>query len=224
MLSALEIVLGIDNLIFIAILSQHLPKTYAKKARYIGLGLAFIIRVIMLFSASWLMKMTEPVIIGLSVKDLLLIAGGLFLIVKSGKEIKSDIKGEHSDKRVNPAGSFRSAVLQIAFVDFIFSFDSIITAVGLTQNIPVIIAAVIVSMIVMLFASGKLADFLEKYSRIKMIGIGFIFLIGVFLITEGLGLHIQKEYLYFALVFTTLVEILNIQKEKVQKRQLESKH
>lgn len=212
-LSLLEIVLGIDNLIFIALVVQKLPKKYSKSARIIGLALALGIRVVMLMGASWIMTLTKPIFnlfIGISVKDLLLILGGLFLVIKGGMEIKADLGSRKEDaKTVKAAKNFVGAILQIAFIDFVFSFDSIITAVGITTNIPVIVAAVTVSMLVMLVASGYLADFLNKYPEFKILGIGFIILIGIILLAEGFHQHIPREYIYFALVFSTVVEILN---------------
>lgn len=211
-LSLLEIVLGIDNLIFIALVVARLPKKYSRSARLIGLSLALIIRVVMLLGAKWIMGLVAPVItviIPLSFKDLLLIAGGLFLIIKGGHEIKVDLQGKQSNKKVKGASNFSGAIMQIMFVDFVFSFDSIITAIGMTTNIPVIVAAVVVSMIVMLVASGYLAEFLDKYPGFKILGITFIILVGLVLLAEGIHLHIPRNYIYFALAFSTLVEILN---------------
>ncbi len=216
-LSLLEIVLGIDNLIFIALVISRLPKKYNRSARIIGLSLALIIRVIMLLGAKWVMGLVEPVttlIIPLSFKDLLLVVGGLFLIIKGGHEIQVDLSNKkppkNEKKQIKAAASFGNAIAQIVFVDFVFSFDSIITAIGMTTNIPVIVAAVVVSMIVMLVASGYLSAFLEKYPGFKILGIAFIILIGVVLLAEGVHQHIPRQYTYFALVFSTIVEIFNI--------------
>jgi len=211
-LSLLEIVLGIDNLIFIALVVSRLPQKYSRSARLIGLSLALIIRVVMLLGAKWIMGLTEPIftfIIPLSFKDLLLAVGGLFLIVKGGMEIKADLTGKENAKTIKTAASFPAAIMQIVFIDFVFSFDSIITAIGMTTNIPVIVAAVVVSMIVMLVASGGLAKFLDTYPGFKILGIAFIILVGIVLLAEGVHLHIPRNYIYFALAFSTIVEIIN---------------
>lgn len=215
-LTALEIVLGIDNLIFIALVVSKLPAEYSRTARFIGLGLALIIRVLMLMGVKWIMSLTEPLftfIIAISFKDLLLLSGGLFLLIKGGMEIHSDLTGEKNMKTVKSAKNFPSAIMQIVFIDFVFSFDSIITAIGMTtnipNNIPIIVVAVVISMIVMLVASGGLAKFLDTYPGFKMLGIMFIMLIGVVLVSAGIHHEINKNYIYAALVFSTLVEIVN---------------
>lgn len=208
-LSLLEIVLGIDNLIFISLVVGHLDGKHRKPARFIGLGLAFGIRVIMLLGAKWIMGLTEPVISAYSFKDILLILGGLFLIIKSSMEIRSDLTGIKKDKNLKPIKGFTNAIAQIVFVDFIFSFDSIITAIGITTNIPIIVAAVAISMVVMLIASGYLSAFLDKYPNFEMLGIGFIVLVGIILLAEGFHQHIDREYIYFAFAFSITIEILN---------------
>lgn len=226
-LSLLEIVLGIDNLIFIALVVQHLPQRFRRSARLIGLSLALIIRIVMLMAVSWIMSLTKPVftiLIDFSIKDILLLVGGMFLIIKGGMEIYSDLRVQKESKEVKAAQNFLGAIAQIAFIDFIFSFDSIITAVGVTGNITgvvdimgwemkinilIITAAVVVSMIVMLLTSGYLAEFLAKYPSFKVMGIAFIILIGILLVVEGFHGHIDREYIYFALVFSIGVEILN---------------
>ncbi|MES2677275.1 MAG: TerC family protein [Pseudomonadota bacterium] len=217
-LSFLEIILGIDNLVFIAIVVSSLPKSYRNKARYIGISLALVMRVIMLFALSWVMSMTKPLFtvfeIDFSFKNLLLIAGGLFLISKSGMEIYRDIKHIEADpsqtKKIIIKESFSAAVMQIVVVDFVFSFDSIITAIGMTTNIPVIVAAVVVAMTVMLFASDKISKILSTYPSLKIMALAFIFMIGVILLADGLHLEVSKAYLYFALFFSIAVESLNI--------------
>ena len=214
-LSFLEIILGIDNLIFIALVVSKLPVQYRKSARAFGLILAFIIRVIMLFTLSWVMTLTEPLFfigsLPFSFKSLLLILGGLFLIGKSGLEIYSDVAcKEHKPKEIKVAHSLFAAIAQITLIDFVFSFDSIITAVGMTNNIPVIVGAVVVSMIVMFLASEKISYFLANYPSLKIVALAFIFMIGVILVSDGLHLKISKNYLYFALFFTLTVESLNI--------------
>ena len=215
-LSLLEIILGIDNLVFIAIVVSKLPDRYRNKARYIGIGLALGMRVVMLFALSWVMSMTKPLItvfgLGFSFKNILLISGGLFLILKSGMEIYRDIKHiEHnqSSTKMVVKQSFSAAVMQIVAVDFVFSFDSIITAIGMTTNIPVIVAAVVVAMVVMLLASDKISKILSTYPSLK-IALAFIFMIGVILLADGLHIEVSKGYLYFALFFSIVVESLNI--------------
>ena len=214
-LSLLEIVLGIDNLIFIALVADQLPPQMRFKARAMGLALALIMRVAMLFSLSWIMKLTEPVFaIGMhdvSYKDLLLLAGGLFLIYKAGKEMWADAKGEgHGDHKTTKSyTSLRSAVIQIVIVDFVFSFDSIITAVGLTDQLGVMVAAVVVSMIVMLVASGHISAFLHKFPNFKMLALAFVLAIGVLLVFKSAHIYIPKEYLYFAIIFSIATEIMN---------------
>jgi predicted tellurium resistance membrane protein TerC len=217
-LSFLEIILGIDNLVFIAIVVSNLPQRYRNKARYIGIGLALIMRIIMLCALSWVISMTDPLFtilgLGFSFKNILLIAGGIFLIIKSGLEIYHDVRHIHKESELNTKmiarESFSSAVMQIVAVDFVFSFDSIITAIGMTTNIPVIVAAVVVAMAVMLFASDKISQILIKYPSLKIVALAFIFMIGVILLADGLHIEISKGYLYFSLFFAMAVEYLNI--------------
>jgi len=217
-LSFLEIVLGIDNLVFIAIVVSNLPNHYRNQARYIGISLALVIRIIMLFSLSWVISMTDPLFtifgLGFSCKNLLLIAGGVFLIIKSGLEIYRDVlhieKKVVINKKTIVKHSFSFAIVQIAAIDFVFSFDSIITAIAMTNNIPIIISAVVIAMLVMLFASDKVGNILSKYPSLKIVALAFIFMIGVMLLADGLHLEISKTYLYFSLFFAIAVEYLNI--------------
>jgi predicted tellurium resistance membrane protein TerC len=219
-LSFLEIILGIDNLIFIAIVVHKLPKAMKKTARIFGLSLALIIRVIMLLALSWVMTLTKPLIslsfADISWKSILLICGGLFLIIKSAVEIKNEFQEvEHSHSTNNKENhkqqkSMLMAIAQISLIDFVFSFDSVITAVGMTNNIPLIVAAIIVSMLVMLACSEHISNFLTKYPSLKIIALAFIFLVGAILVADGFSIEINKTYLYFALFFTRGVEILNI--------------
>lgn len=217
-LTFLEIVLGIDNLIFISLAVSKLPVRDRKKARIFGLSLALIIRILMLLALSWVMTLTEPLFYigehGFSFKNFLLILGGLFLIVKSGWEIIGDVffadKQSKEEKKINAAKNMLAAILQITLIDFIFSFDSVITAVGMTSNIPVIVTAVTISMIVMLLASEKISYILHNFPSLKIVALAFIFMIGVILLADGFHLMISKGYLYFALFFTITVESLNI--------------
>lgn len=219
-LTFLEIVLGIDNLIFIAIAVHKLPQRLRRNARIFGLSLAMIIRIMMLFMLSFIMGLTEPVLHSFSWKDILLITGGLFLIVKSGIEIYQDTFSSHAGEdssastKDNVKSSLIKAIVQISLVDFIFSFDSVITAIGITHNvdhnIAIIIIAISISMIVMLMASEHISRFLATYPSLKMIALAFIFMIGVILLFDGLSFEIEKGYLYFALFFTLTIECLNI--------------
>lgn len=214
-LSLLEIVLGIDNLIFISLLVQKIPKSMALKVRSIGLSLALIIRIAMLLSIAWVMSLTNPIFslagTDFSVKDLLLLAGGLFLIAKSTLEMHVDIAGhdEEGQKEVSAKSTFLGAVIQVALIDFVFSFDSVITAVGLTPNTNVIIAAIFVSMVVMLAASGYITYFLKEHPTFKMLALSFILMIGVLLMAEGMHFHIPRGYVYVAFAFSMFVEMLN---------------
>ena len=217
-LTFLEIILGIDNIIFIAIVVHKLPTAYRRKARFIGIGLALIMRVLMLFALSWVLGLTQTLftISGLdfSFNNVLLIVGGLFLIVKSGAEIYSDAFGvkktKEEQKAINVKNSFFGAVIQIALVDLVFSFDSIITAIGITRFVPIIVIAVVISMIVMLVASDYISRTLHKYPSLKIMALAFIFMIGVILLADGIHFEISKGYLYFSLFFAAAIEYLNI--------------
>lgn len=212
-LSALEIVLGIDNLIFIALVADNLPREYRTKARVFGLALALIIRVIMLFSLSWIMQLTEPLFaLGektFSWRDLLLLGGGLFLIYKAVQEMHADLGGVEEKKAMVCKKTLRGAIVQIVLIDLVFSFDSIITAVGMTDNLYVMVSAVVVAMGVMLVASGHISRFLAEYPTFKMLAISFILMIGVVLVAQGMGVKVPKEYIYFAFGFSIFVETLN---------------
>jgi predicted tellurium resistance membrane protein TerC len=223
-LSLLEIVLGIDNLIFIALVCDQLPPHQRLKARLFGLSLALIMRVAMLFSLSWIMKLTEPVFslgaLAISWKDMLLFAGGWFLIYKAGKEMWADARGAgHGDHKTTKSyTSLKAAIIQIVIVDFVFSFDSIITAVGLTDNLGIMVGAVVVSMIVMLVASGHISAFLQKFPNFKMLALAFVLAIGVLLVFKAFHIIIPKEYLYFAIIFSIFTEICNTMAASARKR------
>ena len=212
-LSLLEIVLGIDNLIFITLVADNLPAAQRRKASLYGLSLAFIIRIAMLLGVSWIMTLTNPVFTvmeaPISVKDMLMIAGGGFLIAKSTLEMHADLGGEQEKRDMVAKSTLRGAVIQIALIDFVFSFDSIITAVGLTPNITIIVAAVSVSMAVMLLAAGSISRFLTTYPTFKMLALSFILMIGTLLVAEGLHFHVPKGYIYFAFSFSIFVEGMN---------------
>jgi len=214
-LSFLEIVLGIDNLIFISLCVSGLPKEYAQKARVIGLSLALIMRIGLLFALSWVLSLTEPVISifdkSFSGKDILLIVGGLFLVYKATSSIHEEVTHEAEVTLGKSArNGFFFAIAQIVLIDLIFSLDSVITAVGLTQNIPVIVAAMTVAMVVMLFASNAVSNFIEKYPTMKILALAFIMLVGGFLFAEGCGFEVPKGYIYFAMFFSLGVETVNI--------------
>ena len=218
-LSALEIVLGIDNIVFLAILTNRLPSHQRPLGRKIGLTLALGTRLLLLATLAWIVKLTTPLFIlfdqGFSWRDLILIGGGVFLLAKAVLEIHETVEGGHDDAsgvnkdapKVYPA--FSSIVVQIALIDIIFSLDSVITAVGMADTLWVMVVAVVVAMIIMLVASGPLSDFVSNHPTIKMLALAFLLLIGVFLIADGFGLKIPKGYLYFALGFSVLVEAMN---------------
>lgn len=214
-LTALEIVLGIDNIVIIAIISNALPEHQRDRARVIGLALALITRLLLLFSLSWLASLTAPLfqVFGqpFSGRDLIMLAGGLFLIVKATREIHEAME-EASASADNPrrVGSFRSAIAQIVLLDIVFSFDSVITAVGMANQLWVMSAAVIIAVIVMLVASGPIVRFIHAHPSVKMLALAFVMLIGFALVAEGMEFHVPKGYLYFAMAFSVLVEGLNI--------------
>jgi len=214
-LSALEIVLGIDNIIFISILVSRLPKERQEVARITGLALAMLTRIALLFSIVWLTRLTKPMFEiasqGVSGRDLILFLGGLFLLVKSVIEIHHTMEGAaeaHNKARVY--SSFVLTVVQIALIDIVFSLDSVFTAVGLAQHLPVMVAAIIVAIGVMMWVSGSIAAFIERHPTIKMLALSFLILIGVALIAEAAHFEIPKGYLYFAMAFSVVVEMLNI--------------
>lgn len=213
-LTALEIVLGIDNVVFLALLVNHLPEQQRQKARIIGLALALLMRIALLFSVVWLMSLREPWItlfdLSLSGKDLLMLGGGLFLIAKGTSSIHDEVAGSRAEDYKEFSGGFAITVLQIIVIDFIFSFDSVITAVGLTTNIYVIIAAMTVAMVIMLISSRFVSDFIATHPTLKMLALSFIMMIGVFLVAEGLGFHVPKGYIYFGMAFSLAVESLNM--------------
>ena len=217
-LSLLEIVLGIDNLIFISILSGKLPPEQRDKARKMGLSLALITRILLLCSLSWVMSLSNQLwnvsILGLPLpntgKDLVLAFGGLFLIWKSTKEIHEKVEGHAESTSQLKAPSFASVIVQILLLDIVFSLDSVITAVGMSNQIPVMIAAVVLAMLVMLLFVNQIGAFVEKYPTIKVLALAFLILIGTMLLAEGFQQHISKGYIYFAMAFSIAVEVLNI--------------
>lgn len=221
-LTFLEIVLGIDNIIFISIVAGKLPEKDQKKARMIGLTLALVVRVALLFGISWLIGLTDPIItikeFALSWRDIILLVGGLFLIAKSTSEIHHKVEGhEGTDDSKRKVTSFSSAILQIVLLDIIFSFDSILTAVGLTDKIILMVIAVIVSIIVMMIFAGKISNFINKHPTLQILALSFLILIGFMLGIESLHFHVPKGYIYFAVFFSLLVEVINIRMRKKTK-------
>jgi predicted tellurium resistance membrane protein TerC len=224
-LTAMETVLGIDNIIFIAILVGRLPADEQNKTRNLGIGLALVIRILLLFSISWIMTLTEPLFTVLgqafSGRDLILFAGGLFLIGKSTFEIHHKVEGDpevhlheaegRADKKKVSAGMM---LIQILILDIVFSLDSVITAVGMASQISIMVAAMIISMVIMLASAGKISSFVEKHPTIKILALSFLILIGVMLVAESMGAHVSKGYIYFAMAFSLTVEMLNIRYRK----------
>ncbi len=218
-LSVLEIVLGIDNVIFISILAGKLPKEQQAKARFVGLALAMITRLLLLLCIAWMAKLTAPLfsVLGnaFSGRDLILIIGGLFLVWKSTHEIHHRLEGaEESHGGGKVKATFSSIIIQIILLDIVFSLDSVITAVGMVDNIPIMMAAVIVAVIFMMFFAGPISGFVEHHPTVKMLALSFLLLIGVTLIADGFGQHISKGYIYFAMGFSVFVEVLNIKMRK----------
>jgi len=213
-LTILEIVLGIDNIIFISIVSGKLPENVQPKARIVGLALAMIMRIILLLSLVWIMKLTTPLFEILSQeisgRDLILIVGGLFLIGKSTFEIHDKLEGEEGSKSAKIYPSFSNVIIQIILLDIVFSLDSVITAVGMVDKIGVMISAVIVAVIFMMIFASPISNFVHKHPTIKILALSFLILIGLSLVTEGFDQHISKGYIYFAMAFSVFVEMLNI--------------
>ncbi|MBL0170096.1 MAG: TerC family protein [Gemmatimonadaceae bacterium] len=220
-LTVLEVVLGIDNIIFISILSSKLPLALQPRARSLGLAGAFVTRVLLLLSITWVMRLTEPLftVVGhaLSGRDLILVIGGLFLIGKATTEIHHKLEGPVEDPSVKGGGrSLWGTVAQIMVIDIIFSLDSVITAVGMANDVTIMIAANVVALGVMLFAAGTISGFVDKHPTIKMLALAFLVLIGTNLVAEGLGQHIAKGYTYMAMAFSVIVEMLNIRARSKQ--------
>ncbi len=217
-LTALEIVLGIDNIIFISIQAGKLPPSQQEKARLTGLGLAMFIRVALLFSLAWLMGLTAPLITvfgnQISGRDLILLSGGLFLIWKSTVEIHEKLEGLGNEAAASSGNRFWQVIIQILLLDIVFSLDSIITAIGMANQLIVMIAAVITAVIFMMLFSGKISAFVENHPTIKMLALSFLILIGVALIGDSLDMHIPKGYIYFAMAFSVMVEMLNLRMRK----------
>jgi predicted tellurium resistance membrane protein TerC len=217
-LTVLEVVLGIDNVIFISILAGKLPKEQQAKARRVGLGLAMFMRIGLLASLAWMVKLTAPLftVLGqeISGRDLILLVGGLFLLFKSTREIHERLEGEEGHAGARVAASFASVIVQILLLDLVFSLDSVITAVGMANQLPVMIAAVVIAVAVMMVAAGPISNFVSAHPTVKMLALSFLLLIGMSLVAEGLDFHIPKGYVYFAMGFSVLVEMLNLWAQK----------
>lgn len=222
-LTFLEIVLGIDNIIFISILTGKLPAETQERARITGLTFALVFRIMLLLMISWIAGLTEPVLTlfghSFSGRDLILMAGGLFLLVKSTLEIHDKIEGSDSDKDKKAKAKFWGVISQIIVIDLVFSLDSVITAVGLVNNLVIMNTAIIISMIVMIIFAGKVSAFIHKHPTIKMLALAFLLMIGLLLLVEGFHVEVPKGYVYFAMAFSFFVEMLNIKmREKGRKK------
>ena len=217
-LAALEIVLGIDNIIFIGVLTSRLPKSQQVRARLIGLGLAMLMRIVLLLSLSWMMGLTDDLFAvfgnGISGRDLILLIGGAFLLAKATREIHNSLEVQEQSAARRRAASFAGVLVQIALIDMVFSMDSVITAVGLVDQVPVMIAAIVVAVLVMMIAAGPVSAFVESNPTIKMLALAFLVLIGFALLVEGWGVHMPKGYIYCAMAFAFGVEMLNIRASK----------
>ena len=220
MLAMLEIVLGVDNIIFISILVSKLPPEQRQRARVLGLAGAMVTRVLLLLSLAWVMRLTSPLFSmfdeAISGRDLILIIGGLFLLAKSTHEIHGSLEGDEgeSSAKTGAAHGFMATLVQIAILDIVFSLDSVITAVGMASHVPVMVLAIMIAVGVMMFAAKAIGDFVDTHPTIKMLALSFLILVGVALIAEGFDLHIPKGYIYFAMAFSLGVEMLNIRLRK----------
>jgi predicted tellurium resistance membrane protein TerC len=219
-LSAIEIVLGVDNIVFIAILAGKLPEHQQAKGRTVGLILAMATRILLLFSITLIMKLTQPLFVifavDISGRDIILIAGGLFLLMKSTLEIHSNLEGEeaHVQQGSGKKATFLSVVTQIMILDIVFSIDSVVTAIGLAKQLSIMVAAIVIAVMVMILLAGRISSFVDNHPTIKMLALSFLLLIGISLVGEGLDLHIPKGYIYFAMAFSIFVEILNMKIRK----------
>jgi predicted tellurium resistance membrane protein TerC len=213
-LTVLEIVLGIDNIVFLSIITGKLPPALQPRARRIGLTIAMLLRIVLLASLAWIIRLTAPLFTvfghGISGRDLILLAGGLFLIAKSTHEIHERLEGDEGQGKIRAPATFRSVVGQLVLLDLVFSLDSVITAVGMARQLGVMIAAVVIAMAVMMLSAAAISDFVHRHPTIKMLALSFLLLIGMSLIADGLGQHLSKGYIYFAMGFSVFVEMLNL--------------
>ncbi len=225
-LTFLEIVLGVDNIIFISILTNKLDESIRGKARTMGIALALVFRVVMLLGITWIIGFTKPLfeILGHEVtgRDAILFLGGMFLLAKSTKEIHHKIRVTENKEKSNAgkaATNFVAAIVQIALLDIVFSFDSILTAIGMTRNLPIMIIAVVISLIIMLVFAGRIATFIEKHVSLQILALSFLILIGFLLVAESAGAHVPKGYIYFAVAFSLIVELINMRADKKQEQE-----
>ncbi|HYG39348.1 MAG TPA: TerC family protein [Cytophagales bacterium] len=220
-LTALEIILGIDNVVFISIIAGKLPQDQQGKGRTLGLILALVARLGLLFSVSWIIGLKEPILtiqnFALSLRDLILMAGGLFLIAKSVTEVHAKLEGAEEHEKEVKATSLKSAIIQIIIIDLVFSFDSILTAVGLVNNLLIIVIAIVISLGVMLAFSKAISDFINKHPTMKLLALSFLIMIGFLLVVEGLHVEVPKGYIYFAMAFALVIEVLNMRLRKKSK-------
>ena len=217
-LTALEVVLGVDNVIFISILAGKLPERDQARARRVGLMAAMVMRILLLFSLAWIVRLTEPLFSvlgkGISGRDLILLGGGLFLLAKATMEIHERLEGVEGGRSARVAPSFGAVIFQIMLLDIVFSLDSVITAVGMADSLPVMVIAVVVAVAIMMLSSGTISEFVQRHPTVKVLALSFLLLIGMSLVGEGLGQHIPKGYIYFAMAFSVFVEVVNIRVRK----------
>ena len=217
-LTALEIVLGVDNVVFIAILTGRLPPRQQARVRRLGLILALAIRIGLLFTISWMMSLTRPLFSPLghpvSGRDIILIAGGLFLVGKATWEIYDKLEVEHVEREVDGRGRFATVLAQILLLDIVFSLDSVITAVGMVEQLSIMVVAMVIAMLVMIVSMGTVAGFVERHPSVKILALAFLLLIGVVLVADGVGQHVSKGYIYAAMAFSLFVEMLNLRYRK----------
>ena len=217
-LTALEVVLGVDNVIFISILAGKLPAKDQARARRVGLMAAMVMRILLLFSLAWIVRLTEPLFTvlgrGISGRDLILLGGGLFLLAKATMEIHERLEGVEGERSARVAPSFGAVIFQIMLLDIVFSLDSVITAVGMADSLPVMVIAVVVAVGIMMVSSGAISEFVQRHPTVKVLALSFLLLIGMSLVGEGLGQHIPKGYIYFAMAFSVFVEVINIRVRK----------
>lgn len=217
-LTALEVVLGVDNVIFISILAGKLPAAQQARARRVGLLAAMIMRILLLFSLAWIVRLTEPLFTvlgrGISGRDLILLGGGLFLLAKATIEIHEKLEGVEGERSAKVAPSFGAVIFQIMLLDIVFSLDSVITAVGMAESITVMVVAVMLAVGIMMISAGSVSDFVQQHPTVKVLALSFLMLIGMSLVGEGLGQHIPKGYIYFAMGFSVFVEMINLRLRK----------
>ena len=217
-LTALEVVLGVDNVIFISILAGKLPAQDQARARRVGLLAAMVMRILLLFSLAWIVRLTEPLFSvlgkGISGRDIILLGGGLFLLAKATMEIHERLEGVEGERSARVAPSFGAVIFQIMLLDIVFSLDSVITAVGMADSLPVMVIAVVLAVGIMMLSSGAVSEFVQRHPTVKVLALSFLLLIGMSLVGEGLGQHIPKGYIYFAMAFSVFVEVINLRVRK----------